>query len=65
MAGIYWLGVREPWRGRGLAALMTGELMAAARLRGCRWITLQAVPWALSIYRRAGFVEICGIGVYG
>ena len=65
VAGIYWVGVREPWRNRGLGAQLTRALLAAARAHGCRWATLQAVPWAQSVYRRIGFNNICGIGVYG
>jgi GNAT superfamily N-acetyltransferase len=44
------------WRGRGIATNLLRELVAVARRSNCSRVRLHALPKALPIYSRLGFV---------
>jgi GNAT superfamily N-acetyltransferase len=54
--GSLWGGsTLEAWRGRGLYSALVGARVAAARERGCRWLTVDCSPMSLPILTRCGF----------
>ena len=58
-AGIYGMSVLPEARGRGVAAALTGAMMARAKEAGCRRAVLHATDMAVGVYRRTGFAD-CG-----
>lgn len=56
---VAWIGnvvVQASLRGRGLGAKLLDAALAAADARGVRTVALYAVPKAIPLYERAGFV---------
>lgn len=53
------VGVRRPWRRRGLAAALLAEVLAAAEVAGKRLVTLgvdaDSPTGAVGVYQRVGF----------
>lgn len=53
--GLYNISTQTPYRGRGIASMMTWRPLHDALARGCDLGILQAAPEGVSIYRRLGF----------
>lgn len=51
------LFVREEWRGRGVASALLAEVIATAEAREYVRLLVSPSPEALSLFRRAGFVQ--------
>lgn len=47
-----------PWRGHGIAAELLRRLLAFVREKGCRKVSLHALPKAREIYVRSGFSAV-------
>jgi ribosomal protein S18 acetylase RimI-like enzyme len=58
VAGIYWVGVAKPCRGRGIGAALTVAALLAGRERGLRIGTLQASSMGEPVYRGIGFETV-------
>ncbi|MDH5671231.1 MAG: GNAT family N-acetyltransferase [Myxococcales bacterium] len=58
VAGIYWVGVREGQRRKGLGAAVTAHAVNAGRARGCAVATLQASAMGAPVYTRMGFETV-------
>lgn len=59
VAGIYAVGTRTAWRGRGLGSAVTRAAMDVARARGCHTAMLQASAAGLRVYEKLGFRVVC------
>jgi ribosomal protein S18 acetylase RimI-like enzyme len=55
VGGIYWVGTREAWRGKGYAEACTRAVANAGFEAGARVIALQATRMGEPLYRRLGF----------
>lgn len=55
IAGVYWVGTRIEFRGRGLGEAVTAAATNAGFDLGARGCTLQASPMGASIYLRMGY----------
>jgi ribosomal protein S18 acetylase RimI-like enzyme len=58
IGGVYFVGVVEQARGRGLAELVTRAVTNEGFARGAPFVGLQASPMGESLYRRMGYEEI-------
>ncbi len=58
VAGVYAIGVREQFRGRGLGAAISTTVLAAGKDQGCSIGVLQASPMGDPVYRRMGFKTV-------
>jgi ribosomal protein S18 acetylase RimI-like enzyme len=56
--GIYNVGTDEAFRRRGLGTALMTRALADARIRGCRTVTLQSSPMAVSMYAALGFRDL-------
>ena len=61
--GVYWLATVPRAQKRGLASGGLSQLLQAQQGK-YRWVTLQATPLSLGLFRRLGFEEVGGIEVY-
>lgn len=59
VASLYGMSVLPEVRGQGIAAGLTGVMMARAKERGCHRAVLHATDMAVGVYRRVGFTA-CG-----
>lgn len=64
IAGVYWVGTLEAFRGRGYGEAMTWHAVREGAAAGCRAATLQASDLGLPIYRRMGFRTVAGYKTY-
>lgn len=64
VAGIYWVGVTEEARGRGLGRTMTAVAVEAGLEMGGASASLQASPMGENLYRRMGFETIFDYRLY-
>jgi GNAT superfamily N-acetyltransferase len=64
VGSIYGMSVVPEARGRGIAGGLTTALLERAREAGCHRVVLHATDMAVSIYRRAGFADVCPIEVF-
>ena len=55
VAGVYTIGVREPYRRRGLGESMTQAVLRAGREAGCRIGVLQSSEMAVPLYEQMDF----------
>jgi GNAT superfamily N-acetyltransferase len=58
IAGVYWVGVLEPARGRGVAAALVRHVTNLGFDRGAANVQLQASTMGEPIYRRLGYEEL-------
>jgi len=58
IAGIYWVGTLEHYRGRGLAHTCVCQVTHEAFRRGATMAVLQASKFGAPLYHRMGFKEI-------
>ena len=58
LAGIYWVGTKQGYERKGLAAKITAQAMLLGRDRGCTWSILQASDKGRPVYQRMGFETI-------
>jgi ribosomal protein S18 acetylase RimI-like enzyme len=58
VAGVYSVGVEEPFRRRGIGEAMTREVLRTGRDAGCGVGTLQSTEMAHSLYQRMGFETV-------
>jgi GNAT superfamily N-acetyltransferase len=58
IAGVYWVGVLEPARGRGVAAAMMRHVTNLGFDRGAANVQLQASVMGEPVYRRLGYEEL-------
>jgi ribosomal protein S18 acetylase RimI-like enzyme len=58
IAGVYWVGTREPARGRGLGEAVTRAVTNVGFELGAPNVQLQASPMGEPIYRRMGYEEL-------
>ena len=65
VASIYGMSVVPEARGGGVASGLTTTLLARGKAAGCERAVLHSTDMAANVYRRAGFVEHCTIGVFG
>ncbi|MBP7342908.1 MAG: GNAT family N-acetyltransferase [Smithellaceae bacterium] len=63
-AGIYFVTTLAAHRKKGIGREITHAAMRTAGQAGARWITLQAAPEGLSVYRQAGFAKCGSVEVY-
>ncbi|QIP14969.1 GNAT family N-acetyltransferase [Spirosoma aureum] len=64
-AGIYDIATRPDWRGHGFGSHMFDYLLGEAHRQSARQVVLQASTDGLGIYKRAGFVEVGTVQVFG
>lgn len=64
VASIYGMSVVPEARGGGVASGLTTTLLERAKAAGCARAVLHSTDMAVGVYRRAGFVERCTIGVF-
>ncbi len=65
VAHLFDVSTRADLRRRGLAQAMLHAVLSHERARSCiERAALQAAPDALGVYRRLGFVDVCGFTVY-
>ncbi|MFH1134498.1 MAG: GNAT family N-acetyltransferase [Pseudomonadota bacterium] len=57
VGGLFFIGVAEGFRGRGLGRALTRTVLDLAKARGCRLAVLQASDLGRRVYRRLGFGE--------
>ncbi len=55
LAGIYWVGTKQGYERKGLAAKATTQAILIGRERGCTWAVLQASEKGMPVYKRMGF----------
>ena len=55
LAGIYWVGTKQGYERKGLAAKATTQAILVGRERGCTWSVLQASDKGMPVYKRMGF----------
>ena len=55
LAGIYWVGTKQGYERKGLAAKVTTQAILTGRERGCTWSVLQASDHGKPVYQRMGF----------
>jgi hypothetical protein len=55
LAGIYWVGTKQGYERKGLAAKATTQAILLGRERGCTWSVLQASDKGMPVYKRMGF----------
>ncbi len=55
LAGIYWVGTKQGFERKGLAAKATTQAILIGRERGCTWSVLQASDKGMPVYQRMGF----------
>ena len=55
LAGIYWVGTKQGFERKGLAAKATTQVILIGRERGCTWSVLQASDKGMPVYQRMGF----------
>jgi GNAT superfamily N-acetyltransferase len=58
LAGIYWVGTKQGYERKGLAAKATTQAILLGRDRGCTWSILQASEKGQPVYERMGFETI-------
>jgi ribosomal protein S18 acetylase RimI-like enzyme len=58
VAGLYWIGTRPAYRGRGLAEACTRLAANEAFAEGARFVALHASPMGAPLYRRMGFETV-------
>lgn len=58
VGGIYGTEVLEAARGQGVGTALTVAASRCAREVGCTRVLLNSTPWAVSVYRRAGFTAL-------
>ncbi|GAB3965186.1 GNAT family N-acetyltransferase [Spirosoma terrae] len=64
-AGIYDIATRPAWRGRGFGSQLFHHLLLEAKDHSIQEVVLQASAEGLGIYKRAGFVEVGHVQVFG
>ena len=64
VAGVYGVAVVEAARGRGLGTALTAACLRLARAAGCDLAYLNPSPMAYGVYRRLGFEDAAGFGVW-
>ncbi|WP_338869674.1 GNAT family N-acetyltransferase [Spirosoma sp. SC4-14] len=64
-AGIYDLATRPAWRGRGFGSQLFQHLIWLATQHSATQVVLQASADGLGIYKRAGFLEVGLVRVFG
>lgn len=58
LAGIYWVGTKQGYERKGLAAKATTQAILIGRERGCTWSVLQASDKGMPVYQRMGFETV-------
>ncbi len=58
LAGIYWVGTKQGYERKGLAAKATTQAILIGRERGCTWSVLQASDKGRAVYERLSFETI-------
>jgi ribosomal protein S18 acetylase RimI-like enzyme len=64
VAGIYFVGTRPRFRGRGLGAAITAHAMALAAEAGAGTAVLGASPMGRPVFERLGFTTVATIRVF-
>jgi GNAT superfamily N-acetyltransferase len=64
VAGIYGIGTREAWRGRGIGEAITWHAAEQGRRAGCTTASLQASDMGRPVYERMGFRTIAQYRTY-
>jgi GNAT superfamily N-acetyltransferase len=64
VGGLYYVGTREAWRGKGLGEAVTRHAVGDAASLGCDAATLQASPFGYPVYRRIGFEDVAYYRTY-
>lgn len=64
VAGIYDVATLPACRRRGVAGVVTHAALGEASAAGCRMAILHSSAMGASVYRRAGFRDVCRIGQY-
>ncbi len=64
IAGVYWVGALDQYRGRGLGEAVTRAVTNAGFDLGARVNTLQASPMGAPIYLRMGYQSVFDYRVY-
>jgi ribosomal protein S18 acetylase RimI-like enzyme len=64
-AGIYDIATRPAWRGRGFGSQLFYHLLLEAKENLIQEVVLQASADGLGIYKRAGFIEVGNVQVFG
>lgn len=62
--GLFNIGTRASFRGRGIGSAMTWQPLRDASAAGCDLAVLQADEGAVGLYRRLGFVAFGGVTEY-
>jgi ribosomal protein S18 acetylase RimI-like enzyme len=58
VAGLYYVGTRAAYRGRGLGEAVTRHAVRAGAALGCDIASLQASPAGYPVYQRIGFRDV-------
>jgi ribosomal protein S18 acetylase RimI-like enzyme len=58
VAGLYYVGTREAFRGRGLGEAVTRHAVRQGADLGCDMASLQASPQGYPVYKRIGFKDV-------
>jgi ribosomal protein S18 acetylase RimI-like enzyme len=64
VAGLYYIGTRELWRGKGFGEALTRHAMRQGAAAGCDIASLQASPAGYPIYVRIGFRDVAYYKTY-
>jgi ribosomal protein S18 acetylase RimI-like enzyme len=64
-AGIYNCATLPEYRGQGVLRFLTNAMMVQAKKMGYQYVTLQASPLSVNIFKKCGFESVVPYKVYG
>lgn len=64
VAGVYWVGTLQDYRGKGFGTALTWEAVRAGMEQKADFATLQATPEGKTVYEKMGFVTAANFNNY-